>query len=86
MYPLHSTTTVARRRAKYGLMGSGRTTKELPLPVKRQLVLDEMAKDPTSRKGPKTIIEGIGLTKGVHLTRYDTGDPFACPFFIHTPL
>ncbi|KAF8219146.1 hypothetical protein L208DRAFT_1342933, partial [Tricholoma matsutake] len=63
-----SATTVAHRRGQYGLKGSGWTTKELPLPVKRQLVLDKMAKDPTSRKGPKTIIEGIGLTQGIHLT------------------
>lgn len=76
---------VAHHRGQYGLKGSGWTTKELPLPVKRQLVLDKMAKDPTSRKGPKTIIEGIGLTQGIHLTQYDASlENLFAFFFLHS--
>jgi hypothetical protein len=81
----HSSATVARRRKNYNLKGSGKTTSELPLPVKRQLVLDEMAEDPTSRKGPKTIMEGIGFKKSIHLTRYDADHPFSCSF-THIPI
>ena len=64
-----SARTVARRRKAYGLLGAGATTRAMPLPEKRQLVLDELAKDPLSKKGPKTIGEGIVFNKGVHLTR-----------------
>lgn len=64
-----SARTVARRRKAYGLSGSGTTTRALPLPVKRQLVLDQLAKDPTSKQGPKTIKEGILFAEGIHLTR-----------------
>ena len=63
-----SSRTIARRRKTYGLLSSGATTRALPLPEKRQLVLDQLAKDPTSKQGPKTISEGIILNKGVHLT------------------
>lgn len=61
--------TVVRRRKAYGLLDSGATTRALPLPEKRRLVLDQLAKDPTGRHGLKTIGEGIVLNKGVHLTR-----------------
>lgn len=64
-----SESTIVRRRKQYGLLGSGATTRAMPLPEKRQLVLDELAKDPTSRRGPKTVGEGIVLNTGVHLTR-----------------
>ncbi|GLB37945.1 hypothetical protein LshimejAT787_0409960 [Lyophyllum shimeji] len=61
--------TVTRRRRDYKLLGAGATTRALPLPVKRQLVLDQLAQDPMSRQGPKTVIEGIALATGHHLTR-----------------
>ncbi|KAH9997198.1 hypothetical protein BJV77DRAFT_1059059 [Russula vinacea] len=64
-----SESTIVRRRKQYGLLGSGATTRAMPLPEKRQLVLDELAKDPTSRRGLKTVGEGIVLNTGVHLTR-----------------
>lgn len=69
-FMVFSSATVSRRRERYGLKGSGATTRELPLQTKRQLVLDQMAKDPTSRQGPKTIKEGIVFGEGIHLTRY----------------
>ena len=58
-----------RRRKAYGLLSSGATTRAMPSSEKRQLVLDQIAKDPTSKQGPKTISEGIVFEKGVHLTR-----------------
>ncbi|KAG6885107.1 hypothetical protein C0992_005461 [Termitomyces sp. T32_za158] len=64
-----SETTVARRRKQYGLQGSGATTKTLALADKRQMVLDQMALDPTSRRGPGSIREGILMTTGLSLTR-----------------
>jgi hypothetical protein len=66
---INSSRTVVRRRKAYGLLGSGATTQAMSLPERRQLVLDQLAKDPTSRQGPKTIGEGIVLNKGVHLNR-----------------
>lgn len=66
---MNSARTVARRRKAYGLQGSGATTQEMPLPEKRQLVLDELAKDPLGRKGPEAIKEAISLNTGIRLTR-----------------
>jgi len=62
-------TTVDRRRALLGLTGSGPTTKETPDVVKRQLVLDAMAKDPANHHGPRTIKETIARDASTHLTR-----------------
>ncbi|KAF8589589.1 hypothetical protein K439DRAFT_1332114 [Ramaria rubella] len=42
-----SPVSVVRCRAHIGLKASKRTTQEIPDVVKRQLVLDEMTKDPT---------------------------------------
>ena len=64
-----SEATVARRLRKLGLFASGLTTKRMPNTEKRQYVLDQMAKDPTSKQGPGTIKEGIANKHGVHLTR-----------------
>lgn len=66
---MSSARTVARHRKTYGLRGSGATTQEMPLPEKRQLVLDELAKDPLGRKGPGAIKEAISLNTGIQLTR-----------------
>lgn len=65
-----SEATVARRLKKFSLFASGKTTQLLPETAKRQLVLDEMAKDPTGRQGPRTIKENLAF-QGVPLTRYD---------------
>jgi hypothetical protein len=67
---IHSEATIARRRKAFGLMGSGITTRDLPDQVKQQLVLDQIAKDPANRQGPRTIKEGITLQTGIQLTRY----------------
>lgn len=64
-----SEATVARRRKQYGLQGSGQTTRGLPDTVKRQMVADQLSKDPKSRKGPKTVREAIAFDTGVKLTR-----------------
>ena len=65
---VRSARTVVRRRKAYGLLGSGATTRAMPSSASRQLVLDQIAKDPTSKHGPKTIGEGIVFEMGVHLT------------------
>jgi hypothetical protein len=67
-----SEATVARRRKALGLKGSAATTKATPDAVKRQLVLDQMAKDPTGMQGPRTIKEGIAHDTGESVSRYVT--------------
>ena len=64
-----SQATVARRREELGLKGSGAITKALPLEVRRQLILDQLSKDPTSQSGPSTIQANIHLDTGIKLTR-----------------
>ncbi|RDB20146.1 hypothetical protein Hypma_013119 [Hypsizygus marmoreus] len=64
-----SESTVARRRRELGLRGSGRTTQELPDSVKRQLVLDQLAKDPTGKIGAATVKTRIFRDTGIDLTR-----------------
>ncbi|KAF8578513.1 hypothetical protein K439DRAFT_1648765 [Ramaria rubella] len=56
-------------KSEANITTSKRTTQETPNVVKRQLVLDEMAKDPTRRRGPRIVREGIIRNHGVHLTR-----------------
>ena len=41
----------------------------MPDTVKRQYVLDQMAKDPTGKQGPHTIKEMIANSHRVHLTK-----------------
>lgn len=65
----NSPATIGRRRKALGLKGSGHTTQELPPIEKRQLVLNQLAKDPAQRKGPQSIKEAIALETGVLLTR-----------------
>ena len=60
---------MTRRKRQLGLKGSGATTKELPETIKRQLLLNQMAKDPTGKQGPRTIKEGIACDEGIHITR-----------------
>ena len=66
---MSSARTVVSCCKAYRLLGSGATTQAMPLPEKQQLVLDQLAKDPTSRQGPKTISECIVLNRGVHLNQ-----------------
>ncbi|RDB24968.1 hypothetical protein Hypma_007391 [Hypsizygus marmoreus] len=61
--------TVSRCRKLFGLMGSGATTRALSAEEVSQLVLDQMAKDPTSQRGPKTVKEGILFDTGKHVKR-----------------
>ncbi|KZP06766.1 hypothetical protein FIBSPDRAFT_914630 [Athelia psychrophila] len=61
--------TVAQRMRGLGLSASGATTKMLPETVKRQLVLDEMGKDPLAKLGPRTVKDNIRDETGIHLTR-----------------
>ena len=60
---------MTRRRRLLGLHGSRTTTRVLPVTVKRQLVLDQMSKDPARRQGPDLIKEGIAFDQGVHISR-----------------
>ncbi|KAG6372147.1 hypothetical protein JVT61DRAFT_8557 [Boletus reticuloceps] len=64
-----SEATVTRRRKLLGLHGSRTTSCTLPVTIKRQLVLDQMAKDPARRQGPDLIKEGIAFACGVHISR-----------------
>ncbi|TFK51655.1 hypothetical protein OE88DRAFT_1628795 [Heliocybe sulcata] len=61
--------TVDRRRKAFGLFSSGLQTKLLHESERRQLIVDQMAKDPTSRQGPMTVKEGVAYDNGIHLTR-----------------
>jgi hypothetical protein len=75
-----SAITIKRRRKAYGLMASGATTRSLPAAVKEQLIFDQLANDPLSRLGPRSVKEHIALDSGIHLTRfiYASIDAFAC--------
>jgi hypothetical protein len=72
---LASEATVARRRKALNLQGSRTATRDTPTSTKRQLVLDQMAKDPTSRKGPRLIREAIMFDSGIPLTRFNFVPP-----------
>lgn len=65
-----SETTIGRALSAWGLKAAGATAKDVAPEDVRQLVIDEMAKDPNQRRGPRTIKEGIQLDTGVHLPRY----------------
>ncbi|KAG5339850.1 hypothetical protein C0989_003307 [Termitomyces sp. Mn162] len=65
-----SDSTVARRRRELGLKASGKTTADLPDDVKRQLVLDQMAKDTAGQIGTLTVKTRIFQETGIDLTRY----------------
>ncbi|KAF9474800.1 hypothetical protein BDN70DRAFT_815066 [Pholiota conissans] len=64
-----SRATLFRRKETLNIHGSGRTTRDLPDTVKRQLVLDELREDPLSRMGPDMLRESILDRTGKHLTR-----------------
>jgi hypothetical protein len=66
---MSSDRTVIRRRRELGLKCSGALTKELPEDFKRQLVLDQMRKDPSGAKGPRSVKLGIYKDTGIQLTR-----------------
>lgn len=61
--------TITRRRLELGLKGSGRTTREMSDAEKRQLLMDQLAKDPSRTRGPRAIKEAIAHEASVHLTR-----------------
>lgn len=65
----YSAITVRRRRKNLGLMGSGTTTRTIPDGQKRQLIFDQMAKDPSRNRGPAMVKEAIAKDEGIHLTR-----------------
>lgn len=66
---MSSEASVARRWKTLGCTAAGKTTKAMPESDKRQLVLDQLEKDPSNRKGPKSIKKAIAFDTGVHLTR-----------------
>ncbi|KIJ43461.1 hypothetical protein M422DRAFT_240130 [Sphaerobolus stellatus SS14] len=61
--------TVSRRKKDYGLLNSHKTTTTLPETFKRQLVVDQLERDPGRRQGPTLIKEGIRMRTGLDLTR-----------------
>ena len=66
---LSSESSISRRKRKLGLKASHLTTLELDVSVKRQLILDQMAKDPKGRLGARMVKQGILRDTGIHLTR-----------------
>ena len=64
-----SETSISRRKKRLGLRASRSTTQEMNEADKRQLILDQMAKDPTGKVGPRTVKQGIFADTGIHLTR-----------------
>ncbi|KIJ48968.1 hypothetical protein M422DRAFT_161903 [Sphaerobolus stellatus SS14] len=58
-------------RQTFNLKSSHQTTQELPELQKRQLVLDQLSKDPLMRKIPNLIKEAIRLKTGYDLTRQE---------------
>ncbi|KAJ3517592.1 hypothetical protein NLJ89_g415 [Agrocybe chaxingu] len=64
-----SESSISRRKRKLGLRASHITTQELSESVKIQLILDQMAKDPSGKLGPRMIKQGIFKDTGVQLTR-----------------
>ncbi|KIJ30748.1 hypothetical protein M422DRAFT_267689 [Sphaerobolus stellatus SS14] len=58
-----------RCKKDYKILDSHTTTATLPETVKRQLVLDELERDPGRRQGPPLIKEGIWMRTGLDLTR-----------------
>jgi hypothetical protein len=65
-----SAATVKRRRKELGLTGSGVTTRTMARQDIEQLVLNQLAQDPTNRLGIRTIQHQIAHSKGIHLTRF----------------
>jgi hypothetical protein len=54
-----------------GLSGRRVTVRNTPALVQRQMVLDQLAKDPAGGQGPRTIRKNIIHDTGVSLTRYE---------------
>ena len=69
MSPYDSASSVTRHKKHWGIKGSHVTTETMPELEKRQLVIDEMAKDPNGKRGPRTIKECLSLDQSIHLTR-----------------
>lgn len=69
LIPWCSSTSVGQRLRMLGLFASGATMKGLPETAKRQLVLDEIGKDPLGKLGPRTVKDNIRDETGIHLMR-----------------
>jgi hypothetical protein len=64
-----SGSSVKRRRQKLGLLASRATTSQMSEADKRQLIVQEMAKDPKGKSGPQMIKQRIFQETGIHLSR-----------------
>ncbi|KAF8832133.1 hypothetical protein HHX47_DHR1000890 [Lentinula edodes] len=64
-----SASSVTRHKKYWNITASQVTTAKMAELDKRQLVFDEMSKDPNAKRGPKTVKENIARVAGVHLTR-----------------
>lgn len=53
-----------------GLQASGATTASMSEVDKRQLVSDQLSKDPSGRLGFRTVTENIAFDTGTLLTQY----------------
>ncbi|KAF9554879.1 hypothetical protein CPC08DRAFT_643686 [Agrocybe pediades] len=70
--------SVHRRRKLHGLHASRTTMKQLDEETKRELILEQLRKDPTGKVGPRVIKIRIFQDRGIHLTRC-----LICSFFFH---
>lgn len=64
-----SPSSIARRKKELELRSSRLTTRQLGINEKRQLILDQMAKDPAGKYGPRMVKQRIFEDTGIHLTR-----------------
>ena len=84
-YRLHSTAMITHRKRKLRLKGSSATTKSIPDVVKRQMVLDQMAKDPTGMQGPQTVKLGVSTVPytAMAVLHMVSIQPLAVPYLNH---
>ena len=61
--------SIGRLWKEMGLGAAGATDRKLEVPIKTQMVLDEMSADPSRKAGPAGIKERIAHNQGVHLKR-----------------
>ena len=68
-YHIGSDSTVKQHWKELYLMGSGPTTQLLPYTTKKQLVLNQMNKDPVKQHGVHTIQHKIAFHEKIYLTK-----------------
>ncbi|KAF9027086.1 hypothetical protein BDZ89DRAFT_882028, partial [Hymenopellis radicata] len=64
-----SAKSIQRRRKQSGILGPRQAAKAIPEDTQRQMVLDQMANDPLSNRGPRVVQENISGDTGTRLPR-----------------